>query len=207
MGDTCCHNKTEDLKILAEKQVKVLWIVLLINLMMFLVEFGYGLYFESSALTGDSLDMLSDSIAYGSSIFVVGRTDLAKARASTLKAYLMIAMGLMVAGQAFYRLFFDAFPVPIGMGLVGVIALVANIICLFLLSRHRSDDINFSSVWICSRNDIIANISVLIAAGLVALSGTRWPDIIVGFGIAILFLKSAFFILNEVREGGKVFKH
>jgi len=200
LAEACCQKKSEDLKHLAKKQARVLWFVLIINLVMFFVEFSSGIRFESLALTGDSLDMLGDAIAYGSSLFVIGGTITAKARASALKAYLMMALGLFVAGRAVYRVFFEAFPSATAMSVVGVLALVANIICLLLLSRHKNDDINFSSVWICSRNDIIANTSVLLAAGAVVLTGTRWPDLIVGLGIAVLFLKSALFVLSEARK-------
>lgn len=200
MADSCCQNKATDLKRLAQRQAKVLWTVLVINLVMFLVEFGSGLRYESLALTGDSLDMLGDAIAYGSSLMVVSGTVLAKARASQLKGAIMVLLGLVVAGRAIYRVFFEADPSSMAMGVVGFIALAANLVCLALLTRHKSDDINFTSVWICSRNDIVANTSVLVAAGLVALTGTQWPDLIVGLGIAVLFLKSAAFVFSESRR-------
>lgn len=171
---------------------------------MFFVEFASGLHYESLALTGDSLDMLGDAIAYGSSLFVVGGTILAKARASQLKAYLMVLLGVVVAGRAIYRVFFEAFPNTTVMGFIGLLALTANLICLALLTRHKADDINFSSVWICSRNDIIANVSVLVAAWLVVATGNRWPDLVVGLGIAVLFTKSAFFVLSEARKSLKL---
>lgn len=200
MADSCCSNKAEDLKSLAQKQAKVLWTVLIINFAMFFVEAGSGLHFESLALLGDSLDMLGDAIAYGSSLFVLNKSLYSKARASQLKAWIMILLGLFVAGRALYRSFYVEIPDSIGMSAIGTLALLANIYCLWLLSKHKDDDINFTSVWICSRNDIIANTSVLLAAALVYFTHNQWPDIIVGAGIAFLFLRSAIGILSEAKQ-------
>ena len=197
MGESCCQAKAEDLKALAKRQAKVLWIVLIINLVMFFVEFSSGLRFESLALTGDSLDMLGDALAYGSSLVVIGLSLRAKAWSAVLKAGLMASFGLFVAGRAVFQTFFEVSPQALGMGAVGFLALAANLVCLALLTRHKQDDINFRSVWLCSRNDIIANTSVLVAAGLVFLTSTKWPDLIVGIGIAVLFLKSAYSVVKE----------
>ena len=200
MADSCCQKKGDDLKLLAKRQANVLWIVLGINLTMFFVEFAAGIYYQSLALTGDSLDMFGDALAYGSSLYVVSKGISAKARASQFKAVLMIVLGIAFGINAAYRVFFEANPNPTAMGIIGVIALGLNLVCLALLTRHKSDDINFTSVWLCSRNDIIANTSVLVAAGLVAITGTKWPDLIVGGAIAFLFLRSAFFILKESKS-------
>jgi cation diffusion facilitator family transporter len=199
MEKDCCVGKCEELQTLATMQSRVLWIVLSMNAVMFLVELSTGLYFHSLALTGDSLDMLGDAMAYGSSLYVVKKGVVAKARASQFKAGLMIVLGFFFVGNAVYRVIYGGLPSSTAMSLVGGLALVSNLICLILLARHKSDDINFTSVWLCSRNDIVANLSVIVAAGLVYLTGTNWPDIIVGIGIATLFLKSAFFILKESR--------
>lgn len=197
MADSCCANKEQDLKSLASRQAKVLWVVLLINFIMFLAEFLFGWISDSTALIGDSLDMLGDALAYGSSLYVVNRSLSAKISASRLKAYLMIILGLIVFSRAIYRFLFQVVPEAEIMSAVGIVALVANLICLVLLTRHKDDDINFTSVWICSRNDIVANVSVLIAAFLVFRLHSPWPDIIVGFGITLLFLRSAFGILRD----------
>jgi Co/Zn/Cd efflux system component len=204
MSSQCCHNKAEDLKSLAQRQATVLWTVLLINAVMFFAEMFYGIISESTALIGDSLDMLGDALAYGSSIYVVNLGMSSKIRASQFKAYLMIGLGLVVSLRAIYRVAFQVIPEIEIMTLVGSIALVANLICLMLLTRHKDDDINFSSVWICSRNDIIANTSVLMAAGLVFFFSSPWPDLFVGFGITYLFLKSAIGILDDAKKQGIV---
>lgn len=199
MGEACCQKKSEDLKNLAKRQAKVLWTVLIVNAVMFLIEFSSGFHFESLALSGDSLDMLGDAIAYGSSLYVIGGSMVAKARASQLKGLLMVVMGLIVVAQAIYRTFFEGSPEVMAMGLVGALALLANFGCLLLLSRHRRDDINFNSVWVCSRNDIIANLLVLAAAGLVAYTKTPWPDLLVGVVIAGLFIKSSLGVFAEAK--------
>lgn len=197
MAESCCSNKEEDLKSLASRQAKVLWIVLTINFTMFLAEFLFGWISDSTALIGDSLDMLGDALAYGSSLYVVNRSLSAKIRASRFKAYLMIILGLTVFGRAIYRFLFQVVPEVEIMSILGIMALLANLICLVLLTRHKNDDINFTSVWICSRNDIVANVSVLLAAFLVFRLQSAWPDIVVGLGITLLFLRSAFGILKD----------
>lgn len=200
MSDRCCHNKAEDIKDLVESQAKILWTILIINMVMFFVESFYGVVAESTALIGDSLDMLGDALAYGSSIYVVRKGLSAKLKASEFKAYLMIGLGLAVLIRAVYRSVFQVLPEVGVMTIVGVIALFANIVCLVLLNRHKDDDINFTSVWICSRNDIIANSSVLVAAFLVFYFQSSWPDLVVGLGITVLFLNSAFGILRDVKR-------
>lgn len=200
MADNCCSNKENDLKSLAAKQATVLWIVLLINAVMFFAEFLFGWLSDSTALIGDSLDMLGDALAYGSSIYVVNRSLSSKIAASRFKAYLMILLGLLVFGRAIFRFIFQVVPEVEMMAIIGVIALIANLICLGLLTRHRNDDINFTSVWVCSRNDIIANVGVLLAALFVFYFNSSWPDIVIGFVITTLFLRSAFGILQEASD-------
>jgi len=200
LGSSCCQNKSEDLKFLVKRQKKVLWAVLAINALMFFVEYGLGLYSNSQALLADSLDMLGDALAYGSTLFVLGGSDSAKAKSSIFKAVIMILTGFSVLGKSLYQFFILETPKEQVMLSVAILALVMNSICLILLSRHKSDDINFKSVWICSRNDIVANVSVIIAALLVAFYQSPYPDLIVGMAIALLFLKSAFEVMRESRS-------
>jgi Co/Zn/Cd efflux system component len=119
-----------------------------------------------------------------------------KAIAALFKGGIMATFGLFVLGQAIYKIIIPQVPVFETIGVIGLLALVANSLCLGLLWRHRSDDINMSSVWLCSRNDIIANVSVLFAALGVWLTGSGWPDIIVGLALSVLFLRSAMHVLN-----------
>src|SRR3989338_8470548 len=124
-----------------------------------------------------------------------------KARAALFKGIIMAMFGLFVLGQAIYGILFPHVPVFEAIGAIGLLALAANGLCFFLLWRHRSDDINMSSVWLCSRNDIIANVSVLFAAAGVWLTRSGWPDILVGLALAVLFLRSAILVLRgAIRE-------
>jgi cation diffusion facilitator family transporter len=199
MGD-CCQSKSCDLAHLRKEQSRVLWIVLAINAVMFFVEFGSGLIARSLALTGDSLDMLGDAIAYGSSLYVINMGRTAKAWSASLKGGIMLLSATAVLAQAIWKLLNQSQPEIGLMSGVTLLALLANSTCLVLLTRHRSDDINMSSVWICSRNDLIANTAVLAAAGLVFLTKSHWPDFIVGLAITALFLKSGIGVLKSARQ-------
>lgn len=207
MGASCCENKSSELILLREKQANVLRIVLAINLLMFFVEFSMGIWSRSTALMGDSLDMLGDAIVYGFSLYVLHKSERTRATAAFLKGCIIVAFGLWVLFDVVRKVFSDTMPVAETMGIIGFIALLANVICLVLLTRHKDDDLNMKSTWICSRNDIISNSGVLIAAGLVAITGSKWPDISVGLVIAILFLKSAVPILKESIAAMKLHSH
>src|SRR4030065_706239 len=190
----CCNDKACEIEALRARQSSTLKIVLVINAVMFLVELTAGLIGGSVALVADSLDMLGDAMVYGFSIYVVARGARMKAKAALLKGGIMAAFGLFVLGQAVYKIVFPHVPVFEAIGVIGLLALAANGTCFFLLWRHRSDDINMSSVWLCSRNDIIANISVLFAAVGGWLTHSGWPDILVGLVLAVLFLRSAQYV-------------
>jgi cation diffusion facilitator family transporter len=193
----CCHDKSCELDALRTKQTSTLKTVLAINAIMFVVEVAAGLAAGSVSLLADSLDMLGDALVYGVSIYAVARGARQKALSAYLKGIVMAAFGLLVVAQAGYRAFHPQPPELHIMGSIGLLALVANIACLALLWRHRADDINMSSVWLCSRNDIIANVAVLLAAGAVWWSASPWPDILVGVALAALFLKSATHVLRQ----------
>lgn len=198
MGD-CCQKKACDLQKMSKSQSKVLWIVLAINAAMFFVELAAGLVANSVSLVGDSLDMFGDSVAYGSSLYVINLGVQAKAKSALLKAGIMLATGLAVLGRVVYQAIYQPMPEFMTIGAIGLAALAANLICLTLLSKHRSDDINMSSVWLCSRNDVIANVSVLVGGGLVFATGTLWPDLVVGLALTVLFVYSSFKVLKEAR--------
>lgn len=176
---------------------RVLWIVLVINMAMFFVESVAGLQAHSTSLLADALDMLGDSLVYGFSLFVLARSTRWQAVAAVVKGCFMLAFGLGVLGEAGYKVFNPIMPSIEMMGLIGTLALFANLVCFFLLYQHRSDNLNMSSTWLCSRNDLIANVGVLLAAGTSYQLSSRWPDIIVGTLIAGLFLYSAFGVLRQ----------
>jgi len=197
----CCNDKACEIDALRGRQSSILKIVLGINAAMFIVELIAGLLGHSVSLVADSLDMLGDALVYAFSLYVVARSPTMKARAALLKGAVMAAFGVFVLGQAIYRMVFPQLPVFEAIGAIGLLALAANGTCFFLLWRHRADDINMSSVWLCSRNDIIANVSVLLAALGVWLTHSGWPDILVGFALAVLFLRSALHVLRDsIRE-------
>jgi Co/Zn/Cd efflux system component len=193
----CCNDKACEIEALHDRQSSVLKIVLGINAVMFVIELTTGLLASSVSLIADSLDMLGDALVYGFSIYVVARGSRMKAKAALLKGGIMAAFGLFVLAQAMYKIIVPHLPVFETIGVIGLLALAANSLCLLLLWRHRTDDINMSSVWLCSRNDIIANVSVLCAAVGVWLTSSGWPDILVGLALAALFLRSAVFVLRE----------
>ncbi len=193
----CCNDKSCEIDALRGRQSSTLKIVLAINAVMFIVELMAGLLGHSVSLVADSLDMLGDALVYGFSLYVVARGATMKARVAMLKGIIMAGFGFFVLGQAVYRIVSPQLPVFEAIGAIGLLALSANGVCFYLLWRHRADDINMSSVWLCSRNDIIANISVLFAAAGVWLTHAGWPDILVGLALAALFLRSAAHVLNE----------
>lgn len=187
----CCEDKSCAIEALKKRQGSTLKIVLGINAVMFVVVFVAGLLAASTAMMSDSLDNLGDAITYALSLYVISRSEKDKARVALFKGGLILAAGLFVLGQVIYRLFVPAVPVFEAMGGIGFLALVANSICLALLWKHRSDDINMSSVWECSRNDIISNIAVLAAAGGVWIFQAGWPDLAVGLALSLLLVNSS----------------
>lgn len=195
--DHCCENKVDELAALRASQSRVLYVVLAINAVMFLVEFTGGWLAHSTALLGDSLDMLGDASVYAATLYVLTASAKARAGVAWLKGMAMVVFGLIVVVEAVRRVVLGAPPEVGLMVLVGAMALTANTVCFALLYRHRGDDLNMRSTWLCSRNDLIANVSVLAAAGLVALTGTLWPDVVIGVAIALLFLHSARQVLVE----------
>lgn len=193
----CCDETACAIAQLQARQSRTLKWVLAINVVMFGVEFGAGLAAGSAALMADSLDMLGDALVYGVSLYAVARGPRWKAGAALVKGLVMAAFGLFVLGQIGYRMLTGIPPEAGTMGAIGALALAANLVCLRLLTRHRDEDINMQSVWLCSRNDIVANVAVLAAAGLVAVVHHPWPDWMVGLGIAALFLHSAWRVLGQ----------
>lgn len=187
----CCEDKSCAIKALKKRQSGTLKIVLAINAVMFAVVFAAGLLAASTALMSDSLDNLGDALTYALSLYVISRTNREKAKVALFKGGLILIAGLFVLGQVVYRLFVPTLPVFETMGGIGLLALTANSICLALLWKHRDEDINMSSVWECSRNDIISNIAVLVAAGGVWLFESGWPDLAVGLVLSLLLINSS----------------
>jgi len=183
----CCEVRAD----IPERQRRVLRVVLWINITMFLMECVAGVIANSTALVADSVDMLGDAIVYGFSLYVIARGTVWQTRAALLKGLIMAAFGLGVLVQVGVKLLTGLTPSAEIMGGIGLVALIANAICLALLWSRRTDDINMRSAWVCSLNDVGANVAVLVAGAAVALSGSGWPDILVGLLIASMFAVSA----------------
>lgn len=192
----CCEIRTG----IPERQRAVLRAVLWINVAMFLIELIAGLAAHSTALLADAADMLGDAIVYGFSLYVVGRGERWQARGALLKGVIMAVFGGGVLAEAVAKIILGVVPAPDVMGAIGVVALGANAACLILLRRHRDDDINMGSAWLCSRNDVVANGGVLVAAVGVLVTGAAWPDIAVGLAIALLFGSSAVKVIRGARR-------
>lgn len=194
----CCDDNCS-LDPLQERQRGTLRIVLIINAVMFVVIAAAALYADSSALLSDSLDNLGDAFTYALSLYAVARGATVKAKVALFKGVLIFIAACVVAAQIIYRLFVPTVPIFELMGVFSLVGLAANGICLFLLWRHRHEDVNMSSVWECSRNDIATNLSVFIAAGAVWLTNSGWPDIAVASCLVVLLLRSAMRVITSAR--------
>jgi Co/Zn/Cd efflux system component len=192
----CCDNNCS-IDALRERQRGTLQIVLGVNAVMFLVIVVASLYGRSTALLADSLDNLGDALTYGLSLYAISRGATAKAKVALFKGGLIFLAACAVAGQITYKLFVPSIPIFEVMGAFSLVGLAGNSLCLFLLWRHRHEDVNMSSVWECSRNDIASNLSVFVAAGAVWLTGSGWPDIVVALGLVWLLLRSAIRVISS----------
>ncbi|MFN3258723.1 MAG: cation diffusion facilitator family transporter [Ilumatobacter sp.] len=199
MGAGCCDADDDALVALRDRQRTVLWVVLGINAVLFVVEFVVGWWARSTALLADSLDMLGDAFVYAFSLWVLQRGTRWRARAALSKGVVQLVFGLVVLSQAVWRAVDGTPPVADAMALMGLVALAGNTWAFALLWRHRSDDINMTSTWLCSRNDLIANAAVLAAAAAVWRLDSVWPDVIVGVAIAVLFLRTAWDVIGDAR--------
>lgn len=195
----CACNHDCSLDRLRERQRGTLRAVLAINAAMFFVIATAALYGDSAALLSDSLDNLGDAFTYGLSLYAVSRGAAAKARVALFKGWLIFLAACVVAGQIAYRLAVPSTPLFEVMGAFSLVGLAANGLCLYLLTRHRNEDVNMSSVWECSRNDIAANLSVFVAAGAVWLTGAAWPDLVVAGALAFLLMRSALRVIASAR--------
>lgn len=196
-GDACCPPEVPG----DGPFRRVLWAVLAINFAMFVIEAGAGIGAESVSLQADALDFLGDSANYAISLFVLGMAARWRTGAALVKGIAMGIFGLWVIGATVWSLVFEGRPSVLVMGSVGVLALGANIVCTFLLYRFREGDANMRSVWLCSRNDVIGNLAVVVAASGVFATGSNWPDLAVAAIMAGLALfASAKVIAHGMRE-------
>ena len=197
MSDCCNSGCSATADALKHKQRGVLITVLLINAIMFVVIVIAAQLAGSSAMFADSLDFMGDALTYGLSLLVVAGSVQAKAKVAIFKGGLIGLAALAVVAQLIYKLFYPSVPVFGLMGVFALISLAANSVCLYLLTAHKTDDVNMSSVWECSRNDILTNLSVLATAVLVWLTQSGWPDLMVAALLSILLLRSSFRVLRS----------
>jgi Co/Zn/Cd efflux system component len=196
MGADCCGNNAT-FEGLSANYKRRLWLVIAINATMFLVEMGAGALAGSQALQADALDFLGDATTYGISLAVIGASIQIRARAAILKALSLTVMGVWVLGSTAYHVLILGIPRAEIMGAIGILALVANATSVLILMRYKDGDANVRSVWLCSRNDAIGNVAVMIAALAVWGTATKWPDLLVAAVMAGLFLTSSIQILRQ----------
>jgi len=196
MSDACCAppKPTAD-----PRYRRILWIALVLNVAMFVVEIVGGLQTGSVSLLADAIDFFGDAANYGLSLFVLDMALASRARASLLKAASMAAFGVFVLGRAAWSFMAGITPEPVAMGLIALLALAVNVAVALMLYRYRTGDSNMRSVWICSRNDALGNIAVALAALGVFGSGQAWPDLLVAAGMAMLALTGAWSVMRHAR--------
>jgi Co/Zn/Cd efflux system component len=192
MNDTCCGcGRGLDVQAMEARQRKMLLIVLLINVATFVMMVVAAAYSRSSALLSGGLDNLGDALTYALSLAVVGAHPRAKARVSLFKGGLIATAAIAVAMQIAWRLANPTIPLFEGMGLAALFNLGANAVCLRLLTPYRTGDVNLSSAWECSRNDVFEGLAVFGAAAAVWLFDTGWPDLVIAAALLVMFLRSA----------------
>jgi len=197
--ESACCGTTQRFEGVSRRYKQALWAVIAINGSMFVVEMAAGMQAGSQALKADALDFLGDTLTYGLSLLVIGMALTWRARAALVKGVTLGLLALWVLGSTMHRVLVLGVPDELVMGVVGVLACLANLLSVAILLRFREGDANVRSVWVCSRNDAIGNLAVVAAAFLVGATATAWPDLVVATGMAGLFLQSAVRIIQQAR--------
>ena len=186
-----------EIEIQDKSERQVLIALLLINGIMFVAELIVGWWAQSTALIADALDMLADAMVYGVGLYAVGKSLLLKAHAARISGSLQVLLGLLVLVDIVRRLIVGSEPVSTLMMSMGFIALIANVTCLMLIAKHREGDVHMRASWIFSKNDVIANVGVILAGGLVAWTGSRLPDLVIGLLVALIVIRGGILILQD----------
>jgi Co/Zn/Cd efflux system component len=199
MSSHCCHDKGHELERIAlHKDIRrVLVIVMMLNAMMFLLEFAAGIVAQSAALMADSVDMLGDALVYAISLYALDRSLRWRAGSALIKGSFILLLGLGVFVEIGIKIVWGVPPVSSIMLIFGSMALVANLSCVALLWPYRAHDVNLASTFECSRNDVLANLGVLAAAALVSMTASPWPDIAVAVVIALIFFRSSLGVIAD----------
>jgi Co/Zn/Cd efflux system component len=200
MSAHCCHDPACTAPAVDPRFRRALWIALVLNATMFFVEIGASWSSGSVSLLADAIDFFGDAGNYAISLAVLGLGLAARSRAALFKAACMGAFGVFVLGRTLWMLQTQAVPEPLTMGVVGIAALAVNAGVALMLYAFRTGDANMRSVWICSRNDAIGNVAVLLAALGVFGTGTAWPDLAVGSVMAALALSGAWTVARQARR-------
>lgn len=193
----CCNHEPAQFDGMSDAYKRRLWMVIAINAAMFVVEMSAGHMAQSQSLKADALDFFGDALTYGISLAVIGSSLTVRANAALFKGFSLAAMGIWVMGSTVYQLFVVGVPQAHVMGMIGFLALAANVTSVLLLVAYKDGDANVRSVWLCSRNDAIGNVAVMLAALGVWGTATGWPDLVVAAAMATLFLSSAFQIVRQ----------
>lgn len=196
----CCGHDHGGIKPTDPSVRRVLWFALVVNAVMFIVEMTAGLSGKSVSLQADAVDFFGDAVSYGLSLAVLSMPMIQRTRVAALKGIVMGLFGLWVVGNIGYHLANGTVPSAPIMGGIGLLAMVANIVCALMLFRFRGEDANLRSVWVCSRNDALSNIAVVIAASGVWVTNSGIPDLIVAALIGGLALYGSFEVLRMVRR-------
>lgn len=196
MSGDCCDDDTA-LRLASQERRRTLYAVLGINVLMFAGELGAGILADSQALIADSADNLGDALVYAMSLLVVARSLRWRAGAAFVKGLIQLAFGIGLVVSIVASLLGE--PAPIGLAMIAVagVALVGNLACLGLLMKHRGEDVNMRSVWLCSRNDVIGNVGVIASGALVIALGSFWPDVLVASAVAAVFLHTAYGVIRD----------
>lgn len=208
MGGCCCGPALPAKEVFTGEDRtyrRVLWVIVVLNAAMFVVELASGHFARSMALQADSLDFLGDAATYGLTLYAIGRGPRFRANAALIKGASMMLMGLVILAATGWRVLLQTEPEPVTMSLIGALALAVNLAAVGLLMRWRAGDANVRSVWLCSRNDAIGNVGVIVAAGLVAVTASPWPDLIVAAIMASLFVRSALTVIGQARRERQAF--
>lgn len=200
MSDHCCAHACEPNAASDPRYRRALWIALVVNAGMFAVEFVGGTWTGSTSVLADSVDFFGDAANYGVSLLVLGMASHWRSRAALLKALCMGAFGVFVLGKTAWSISTGTVPQPAAMGIIGALALVANLSVAGLLYAYRSGDANMRSVWLCTRNDAIGNVAVMLAAAGVFGTQSGWPDWIVAALMGALALSAAISVLRHARD-------
>ncbi len=194
MSDCGC-----EVEIKNRSESKVLVILLLINAVMFFAEITFGILSESTALIADSLDMLADASVYAIALYAVGRSPITKIKAANLSGIFQVLLGMLVLADATRRMIYGSDPESMLMILIGLVALAANVVCLVIISKHKDGEVHMRASWIFSKNDVIANMGIIVGGGLVFVLDSRLPDLIIGMIIALVVIRGGIRIIKDAK--------